>query len=101
MNVTQLKAPPADELRLRVNAQRACDLVIRIVGDASDRLTCAAYAPRRTYNRSMILAVEDIAKCRVSQGYLLWIGSTCFTLTESEAAKVRAFVAPSVLRETP
>lgn len=101
MNVTQMKVQPAGELRLRANVQRACELVLRIVGDARDQLTCAAYASRRPHSRAMVFAVGDVANCRVSQGELLWIDSACFTLTESEVERVRAFVAPQVLREMP
>jgi hypothetical protein len=45
-----------ETITLKSNAWRACELTLR-VNDSGD-LECAAYAPRRAYNRFMCLAFK-------------------------------------------
>lgn len=83
-------ATQGEMITLKSNAWRACELTLR-VNDSGD-LECAAYAPRRAYNRFMCLAYASLVDCQVSADSTvdgsLWIGNACFTITASERKRI-------------
>ena len=92
MNAVVNATSAQEVLKLKANAQRACELKIYVSNTGRDDLVCSGYAPRRQFDAMLFLAFAERSQCYIRNGGVLdvalWIGSTFVNVTETEAKKI-------------